>query len=66
MENQEEAVALEGSPPYLFYFVFGFSGVILSFVYTELSIAYYHYYPDEQEEALNRLTFLTFMIEGFG
>lgn len=52
--------------PKLLFFVFGFSGVMISFVYGEFSIAFYDYYSEMEPEELNKLTFITFMIEGVG
>lgn len=35
---------------------------MISFVYSELSVTFYKYYPDMEAEELNKLTFVTFMV----
>lgn len=46
----------------MLFFVFAFSGIMISFVYSELSVTFYQYYTDMADEDLNKLTFVTFMI----
>jgi Na+/alanine symporter len=50
----------------LLFFVFAFSGIMISFVYSELSVTFYKEYADMEVEVLNKLTFVTSMIEGCG
>jgi hypothetical protein len=52
--------------PKLLFFTFAFSGIMISFVYSELSISFYKYYQGMEDEELNKLTFFTSMIEGCG
>lgn len=52
--------------PRLLFFTFAFSGVMISYVYSEFSICFYRYYSEMEAEQLNKLTFVTFMVEGCG
>lgn len=52
--------------PKLLFFTFAFSGVMISYVYSELSICFFRYYSEMEDEQLNKLTFTTFMVEGCG
>ena len=46
--------------------MFGYSGIMISFVFGLFSLAFYQYYGEMEAEELNRLTFVAFMIEGCG
>ena len=52
--------------PRLLFFTFDFSGVMISYVYSEFSICFYRYYGEMEAEQLNKLTFTAFMVEGCG
>ena len=52
--------------PWLLFFSFAMSGVMINFVYSVFSVLFYLYFPDMDKEELNHLTFVAFMMEGCG
>lgn len=52
--------------PYKLAACFGFTGVIIAFIYNTLSIIIYRTFDYMGDEELNRLTFIIFIFEGVG